>query len=153
MEEPASTRAIFHGLSAQAGHYMIEASAVGSLRSDQYAMGEYASRCPQIGFPKSLANLGAGRGDCERATLLDNSLGTEQPIKSGYCFHYVVAEPDEIGQLTSFAITADPVSPSTGVRQFLHRPNWGNPVDNQSARGRWKPGPAVKNTFGARRLR
>lgn len=95
-----------------------EASAVESLRSYQYAMGEYASRCPQIGFPKSLANLGAGRGDCERATLLDNSLGTEQPIKSGYYFHYVVAEPDEIGQLTSFAITADPVSPSTGVRHF-----------------------------------
>jgi hypothetical protein len=40
-----------------------EASALGSLRSYQYAMGEYASRCPKIGFPKSLANLGEGRGD------------------------------------------------------------------------------------------
>lgn len=95
-----------------------EASAVGSLRSYQYTMDAYASKCPKIGFPKSLANLGEGRGDCERAGLLDGSLGTDQPIKSGYYFHYVAAEPDDVGQVTSFAITADPVSPNTGVRHF-----------------------------------
>jgi branched-subunit amino acid transport protein len=95
-----------------------EASAVGSLRSYQYAMGAYASKCPKIGFPKSLANLGEGRGDCERASLLDSSLGTDQPIKSGYYFHYVVAEPDNVGQVISFVITADPVTPNSGVRHF-----------------------------------
>jgi hypothetical protein len=95
-----------------------EASAVGSLRSYQYAMGAYASKCPRIGFPKSLANLGEGRGDCERASLLDSSLGTDQPIKSGYFFHYVAAEPDNVGQVTSFVITADPVTPNSGVRHF-----------------------------------
>jgi len=95
-----------------------EASAVGSLRSYQYAMGAYASKCPKTGFPKSLANLGEGRGDCERANLLDDSLSAEQPIKSGYYFHYVAAEPDDVGQVTSFVITADPVSPNTGVRHF-----------------------------------
>jgi type IV pilus assembly protein PilA len=95
-----------------------EASAVGSLRSYQYAMGAYASKCPKIGFPKSLVNLGEGRGDCERANLLDGSLGEDQPIKSGYYFHSMAAEPDDVGQVTSFAITADPVSPSTGVRHF-----------------------------------
>jgi type IV pilus assembly protein PilA len=95
-----------------------EASAVGSLRSYQYAMGAYASKCPKIGFPKSLANLGEGRGDCERASLLDRSLSTDQPIKSGYYFHYLAAEPDDVGQVTSFVITADPVSPNTGVRHF-----------------------------------
>jgi type IV pilus assembly protein PilA len=95
-----------------------EASALGSLRSYQYAMGAYASKCPKIGFPKSLANLGEGRGDCERANLLDSSLATDQPIKSGYYFHYLAAEPDNIGQVTSFVITADPVSPNSGVRHF-----------------------------------
>lgn len=85
-----------------------EASVVGSLRSYQYAMGVYASKCPRIGFPKSLANLGPGRGDCERADLLDQSLGADQPVKFGYYFHYVVAEPDDIGQVTSFVITAIP---------------------------------------------
>jgi type IV pilus assembly protein PilA len=95
-----------------------EASAVGSLRSYQYAMGEYASKCPKIGFPKSLANLGQGRGDCERANLLDSSLSTDQPTKSGYYFHYLPAEPDDIGQVTSFTITADPVNPTNGGRHF-----------------------------------
>src|SRR5580693_5410168 len=60
-----------------------EASAVGSLRSYSYAMGAYSAKCPKIGFPRSLANLGPGRGDCEQAELLDNSLGTSTPIKSG----------------------------------------------------------------------
>lgn len=96
-----------------------EASVVGSLRSYQYAMGVYASKCPRVGFPKSLANLGPGRGDCERADLLDRSLGAEQPVKFGYYFHYVVAEPDDIGQVTSFVITADPVDEGkTGSRHF-----------------------------------
>lgn len=96
-----------------------EASVVGSLRSYQYAMGVYASKCPRIGFPKSLANLGPGRGDCERADLLDQSLGADQPVKFGYYFHYVVAEPDDIGQVTSFVITADPVDEGkTGSRHF-----------------------------------
>jgi type IV pilus assembly protein PilA len=96
-----------------------EASAVGSLRSYQYAMGAYASKCPKIGFPKSLTNLGEGRGDCARANLLDDSLSADQPIKSGYYFHYLAAEPDDVGQVTSFVITADPVSPnSSGVRHF-----------------------------------
>jgi hypothetical protein len=96
-----------------------EAAVVGSLRGYQYAMGAYASKCPKIGFPKSLANLGPGRGDCERADLLDASLGADQPIKFGYHFHYVVGETDDVGEVTSFVITADPVNQgSTGLRHF-----------------------------------
>lgn len=100
-----------------------EASAVGSLRSYQYAMGAYAAKCPKTGFPKSFANLGPGRGDCERADLLDASLGADQPIKFGYYFHYVVGETDDVGQVTSFVITADPVDEgNTGSRHFwVHR--------------------------------
>jgi type IV pilus assembly protein PilA len=96
-----------------------EAGVVGSLRSYQYAMGAYAAKCPKTGFPKSLANLGPGRGDCERADLLDKSLGADQPVKFGYYFHYVAAEADNIGQVTSFVITADPVDEgSSGMRHF-----------------------------------
>ena len=65
-----------------------EAFAVGSLRSYQYALGEYAAKCPGLGFPRSLGNLGPGRGDCERAQLLDNSLGNDKPTKAGYVFIY-----------------------------------------------------------------
>jgi type IV pilus assembly protein PilA len=96
-----------------------EASAVGSLRSYSYAMGAYAAKCPRIGFPHSLANLGPGRGDCERAELLDDSLGRNIPIKSGYVFHYVTGEQDNLGQITSFVITADPITQgTTGLRHF-----------------------------------
>jgi type IV pilus assembly protein PilA len=97
-----------------------EASAVGALRSYNYAMGAYAARCPKIGFPKSLASLGSeGPGGCEAAGLLDNSLGIEFPVKSGYSFHYSVAQPDSLGQVTRFVITADPVGQgTTGMRHF-----------------------------------
>jgi type IV pilus assembly protein PilA len=96
-----------------------EASAVGSLRSYSYAMGAYSAKCPKIGFPRSLANLGPGRGDCEQAELLDNSLGTSTPIKSGYAFHYMTGEQDNLGQTTSFEITADPITQgTTGLRHF-----------------------------------
>jgi type IV pilus assembly protein PilA len=95
-----------------------EASAVGSLRSYSYAMGFYAAKCPKIGFPDSLANLGPGRGDCDRAQLLDSSLGVAAPVKSGYTFHYRTGT-DNLEQKSSFVIAADPVSPgTTGERHF-----------------------------------
>jgi hypothetical protein len=116
-----------------------EAGAVGSLRSYNYAMGAYAAKCPKIGFPKSLANLGVGRGDCERAQLLDSSLGTNNPVKFGYQFQYTPGEADNLGQITSFTITADPVTPgTTGMRYFytdqtleIHSNNSG-PADARS---------------------
>lgn len=97
-----------------------EASAVGSLRSYQYALGEYAARCPQLGFPRSLGNLGPGRGDCQRAQLLDHSLGTDKPTKSGYVFTYTPGPEQRRGQVVSFTLEADPVVPGTsGMRHFF----------------------------------
>ena len=96
-----------------------EAGAVGSLRSYSYAMGAYAAKCPQIGFPHSLANLGQGKGDCERGQLLDNSLGTSNPVKFGYYFRYTPGDPNNLGQITSFSIAANPLTPgTTGMRYF-----------------------------------
>ena len=57
-----------------------EASAVGTLRAYNTAMVMYATKCPQVGYPRSVANLRSGAGDCERASLMDDSLGsTERP--------------------------------------------------------------------------
>jgi type IV pilus assembly protein PilA len=96
-----------------------EASAVGSLRSYQYALGEYAAKCPQLGFPRALGNLGPGRGDCQRAQLLDNSLGIDKPTKSGYVFTYTPGPQQSRGQVVSFILEADPiVQGSTGMRHF-----------------------------------
>ena len=98
-----------------------EASAVGSLRSYNYAMGAYAAQCPKIGFPPSLANLSSapGSADCDHAHLLDNSLAVENPTKSGYSFLYVPGPVNKLGQITSFSLHARPANPgSTGQRYF-----------------------------------
>lgn len=97
-----------------------EASAIGSLRSYQYALGTYAAMCPKIGFPKSLANLGPGNGNCERAELLDGSLGQENPRKFGYRFTYEQGNANNVGQSTTFSLRADPlVQNSSGVKHFF----------------------------------
>jgi len=96
-----------------------ESSAVGALRSYSYALGSYVSECPQIGFPSSLAKLGPGRG-CNHAGLLDGSLGQENPRRSGYEFNYTPGAPDNLGQVTSFMLTAEPLQPgTTGQRSFF----------------------------------
>lgn len=97
-----------------------EASAVGALRSYSYALASYSSMCPNVGFPKSLKNLGHGspRG-CEHAGVLDEILAKEIPTRSGYLFHYSAGLPNNLGQVTSFAISAEPVTPNaTGTRFF-----------------------------------
>ena len=97
-----------------------EATAIGALRSYSSALGTYASMCPKIGFPASLANLGPGGHDCDHAQLLDSILGTESPMRSGYVFHYQVGNPDGPGQAVSFTLSADPVTEATtGMRHFF----------------------------------
>jgi len=95
-----------------------EASAVKSLRSYHYAVGAYAAMCPEVGFPASLANLGPGAGDCERADFLDAATGTNEPVNAGYRFHYAIAERDRLGHATNFSITADPINTVSGFRHF-----------------------------------
>jgi hypothetical protein len=98
-----------------------EASAVGALHSYSYALGTYSSMCPSIGFPKSLANLGHGSpGRCEHAGVLDGILARQLPIRSGYEFHYSAGLPNNLGQVTSFSISAEPVSPNTTGRRYFY---------------------------------
>jgi type IV pilus assembly protein PilA len=102
-----------------------EASAVGALKSYNYALATYASNCPNNGFPRSLENLGPRQGSvkderCKHEGLLDNSLGIAQPVKSGYRFEYAPGLPNELGQITKFELFARPVrGGKTGVRYFF----------------------------------
>ena len=97
-----------------------EASAIGALRPYSFALGTYASMCPKIGFPASLANLGPGSHDCQRAQLLDGFLGTANPRRSGYEFHYEAGAADGPGQVTSFTLSAEPITENTtGTRHFF----------------------------------
>jgi hypothetical protein len=97
-----------------------EASAVGALRSYSFALGTYASMCPRIGFPASLANLGPGGHDCKHAQLLDGFLGRAIPTRSGYEFHYQAGVADGPGQVVSYTLSAEPITENTtGVRHFF----------------------------------
>jgi type IV pilus assembly protein PilA len=99
-----------------------EASAVGSLRAYSAAMDAYAGQCPQIGFPSSMEKLGSGSGspDCDHAGLVDSRLGGEEPLRSGYRFHYQPGAGDAEGRVTTYTITADPVvQGNTGIRHFF----------------------------------
>jgi hypothetical protein len=97
-----------------------EASAVGALRSYSFALGTYASMCPKIGFPASLANLGPGGHDCNRAQLLDGILGRANATRSGYVFHYQAGAGDGPGQAVSFTLSAEPITENTtGIRHFF----------------------------------
>jgi len=97
-----------------------EASAVGTLRTYNSAMANYATQCQNIGFPASVQNLGAGSGDCDGANLVDSQLAAPATIKSGYRFFYSPGPADNLGHFVSYTITADPITESTtGVRHFF----------------------------------
>jgi type IV pilus assembly protein PilA len=102
-----------------------EASAVGSLRSYNYAMDAYAVQCPKIGFPHALSNLASrGEANCDHAHLLDDSLAVDRPTKSGYYFVYAPGPVNQDGQITSFELRAEPVTPGTsGQRHFYEDQN------------------------------
>ena len=96
-----------------------EASAVASVRTYNTAIANYAAQCTQKGFPLSTEQLGPGSGDCDHAGLIDRSLASERPIKSGYVFEYHVGATDADGHIISYVISADPVTQSqTGMRHF-----------------------------------
>jgi type IV pilus assembly protein PilA len=96
-----------------------EASAVGSLRTYNAAIAGYAAQCAQKGFPLSAEQLGPGSGDCDHADLVDRSLASERPIKSGYVFVYHVGATDAEGRVVSYVLSADPVTQNqTGMRHF-----------------------------------
>ena len=96
-----------------------EASAVGTLRTYNTAMVTYVNACSDIGYPKSLESLGPGGKDCNHLDVVDPILAAQVPVKSGYHFFYM-AQTDSGGKITSYVISADPVTPSTtGVRHFF----------------------------------
>jgi len=96
-----------------------ESSAVGVLRIYNTAAQGYATMCADQGFPSAAANLGPGAGDCSHANLVKNELANARSIKEGYVFIYQARDTDNSGRVTSYAVSADPVSPGvTGTKHF-----------------------------------
>jgi type IV pilus assembly protein PilA len=97
-----------------------EASAVSALRTYNTAMVSYATQCEKVGFPASVANLGAGNGDCDGANLVDSELAAPATIRRGYRFFYSPGPADNLGHVVSYTITADPLTEdTTGSRHFF----------------------------------
>jgi hypothetical protein len=100
-----------------------ETSAVGSLRSYNAAIFNYSVKCPKLGYPSFSRQLGPEDGDCMNLRFLPKSIdriNRTGTVKSGYLFVYSPSALNAQGQITSYSIWADPVSPNvSGIRHFF----------------------------------
>jgi len=97
-----------------------EASAVAALRTYNTAMVSYVAHCQNIGFPASVQNLGPGNGDCDGANLVSVQLSMPAAARNGYRFFYSPGPANNLGLVTNYTITADPVNDNaSGIRHFF----------------------------------
>jgi prepilin-type N-terminal cleavage/methylation domain-containing protein len=94
-----------------------EAAAVSSLRTLNSSCVTYAMLYG--GYPKSLSNLGPGGApNSASADLIDAVLASG--AKSGYVFAYTAGATGVSGNVLSYSITANPMTPgTTGQRGFF----------------------------------
>jgi type IV pilus assembly protein PilA len=94
-----------------------ESATVGSLRSLNSACASYAMLYG--GYPRNLASLGPGNpAHSGAADLIDPVLASG--TKSGYLFVYTAGAAGVSGNVLSYSITANPITPgSTGQRSFF----------------------------------
>ena len=94
-----------------------ESSALGSLRTLNSACASYAMLYG--GYPRDLANLGPGNPTHSGAAdLIDPVLASG--TKNGYVFRYAAGATGVSGNVLSYSITANPVTPgTTGRRSFF----------------------------------
>jgi hypothetical protein len=98
-----------------------QASTVGSLRTLNVAAITYASTY-NVGFPPGLAALrppdGQGAPTADTAGLVDPVLASGK--KDGYIFTYRPGVKNSMGQITTYTIHADPITPgTTGTEHFF----------------------------------
>jgi prepilin-type N-terminal cleavage/methylation domain-containing protein len=92
-----------------------EASAVASLRTLNTSVVAYSTTYNTD--PSNLASLGpATTASSTAADLVENLLGTDPAVKSGYSIAYTAVPGTPI---TQYSMVASPVSSSTGQRLFF----------------------------------
>ena len=96
-----------------------EASAVASIRTLNTSIVSYSTTYGTD--PTGLANLGpAATPSSTTADLVDNLLGADPAVKSGYSITYTAGTPDSTtGIITTYTMVANPLSASTGQRIFF----------------------------------
>ena len=95
-----------------------EASAIGSLRTMNTAFVNYASTYA-VGYPANLTDLAPSNSPSSTAAdLLDSALVTG--TKSGYGFSYVPGAAGPDGVISTYSVTATPLTPGvSGQRGFF----------------------------------
>jgi type IV pilus assembly protein PilA len=97
-----------------------ETAAVGAIRALNESTVMYSNSYG--GYPHALSDLGPGGSgtapSSAAADLIDSTLATG--VKSGYKFTFKVEATDPTGNVSSYTITATPVTPgTTGQRSFF----------------------------------
>lgn len=94
-----------------------ESSAVNALRTLNASCVSYARLYG--GYPRSLSNLGPGNpASSASADLIDAALASG--TKSGYVFTYTAGAAGVSGNVLSYSITANPMTPgANGQRRFF----------------------------------
>jgi type IV pilus assembly protein PilA len=96
-----------------------EASAVNSIRTFTSANTTYASLCPVIGYPATLADLGPGGGGCTGgANIMDSVLGVTNPAKAGYNFTYLPTV--SAGLNYSYDLNAAPITLAISGQRYFY---------------------------------
>lgn len=97
-----------------------QASAVGSLRSINTAEVYYSRHYPS-GFSPTLLSLGVPpkgvQPSASAADLLNNSLTSG--TRNAYIFTYTAGSKDSSGKITTYTVTARPITWERGVRSFF----------------------------------
>jgi type IV pilus assembly protein PilA len=96
-----------------------ESSAVGSLRTINTGLVTYAAACPDRGYSATLAELNTGALCTSGTGIIDNVLGKDPAIKSGYSTAYVAGGAVN-GVVSTYTLTATPQTiGTTGQRGFF----------------------------------
>jgi type IV pilus assembly protein PilA len=95
-----------------------ESSAVGSVRTINTAEVTYSASCPAIGFSATLNELNTGATCAGGKGTIDNVLGQDPAVKSGYSGVYTVG--GNVGGVnTTYTVVNTPLTVgTTGQRQF-----------------------------------
>jgi type IV pilus assembly protein PilA len=96
-----------------------ESSAVGSLRTINTALVTYSSGCPSIGFAATLKEMNTGTLCTSGTGIIDNVLGQDPAVKSGYTITYTPGTAVN-GVLSTYTVSATPLTiGTTGQRGFF----------------------------------
>ena len=95
-----------------------ESSAVGTIRTLNTAQVTYAASCPAIGYSATLSELNTGALCAGGINIVDNVIGKDPAVKSGYSTAYLPGAAAG-GVVNTYTLVATPLSPGvTGQRQF-----------------------------------